>query len=53
MGHRKHAAESTYLSIEHLTLGRQPVTLLNKGVNLLATLQHTLDLKVYQHWVIQ
>lgn len=35
----------TYLGIEHLTLGRQAVTLLNQRVDLLATFQHTLNLR--------
>jgi hypothetical protein len=34
----------TYLSIEHLTLGGQTVTLGDQRVDLLTTLQNTLDL---------
>lgn len=34
----------TYLGIEHLTLGGQTVTLGDQRVDLLTTLQHTLDL---------
>lgn len=38
----------SYLGIEHLTLGRQPITLLNQRVNLFTTLQYALNLKMYQ-----
>lgn len=37
-----------YLGIEHLTLGRQPVTLLNQRVDLLTALQDALNLIVDQ-----
>ena len=44
--HPQRVEDRTYLGIEHLTLGRQPVTLLNQRVDLLTTLQNALNLEV-------